>query len=126
MVKKIRRNQDRKKSAPSQEEIAIREIREMGERMTQFITLRKRIEDRMGNIFHEIPDFESDGHAWVKDGKARCGSSRLKVVSRVFEWRFHERLSQFPEVFLLSPLPSDTSSLDEKDVSNFTGIMRSV
>lgn len=74
--------------------------REMPERMTQLMALRKQISDKIGNIYHEIPEFEADAGAWVRDGVPRSGSKVLSVVPRRVEWAFYDNIRKFPEICL--------------------------
>lgn len=99
MVKKNRRV-SKEVREPTPEEIAEKTRREQAERMMQWLAIRKQITERIGNIYHEIPAFELDGTDWVRDGKAREGSKVLSVVPKCFEWRFHEDIHKYPEVFL--------------------------
>jgi len=87
---------------PTPEEIAEKTRREQADRMTQLLAIRKQITERIGNIYHEIPAFELDGSAWVRDGKAREGSKVLSVVPKRFVWKFHEDIRKYPEVFLIA------------------------
>lgn len=69
------------------------------DRMFQAEAIRKQIQDNVGNIFHEIPDFEKDLREWVVTSEPKEGTCWVPMAGRTMEWKLHSDIRKYPQVW---------------------------
>ncbi len=93
------------------EEIAYQTVIHRNKRNEQAMAIRKQIEDNAGDILRELPVFLRALTQWVQFGGDKQGAEDIESLGRRFEWRFHDKLSRVPEVWIRAP---DHGSADRK------------
>jgi len=92
-----RRKKDKSSSVPVSS--ASNPNDEAYQRFLQANAIRKQIKDNVGDIFPDIPRFETSLSEWASTGISKHGTCEVPRLQRVMEWQFHSDIRKYPEVW---------------------------
>jgi hypothetical protein len=92
-----RRKKTSAKQLPEPKSMTVQEIQY--QRFIQATSIREQIKANVGDIFTDIPQFETHLSAWASTGRDLTGKCEIPRIGKEMEWRFHSDIKKYPEVW---------------------------